>query len=143
MSWDQALDEIRSAGARRDRRRTDQRGDVPRRPARRDDYTERVLKAWGVDGHNSHTNICSSNARIGYQSWMGHDRPSERLRERRGHLHSLVARTSHYFNPAQRIAEGKAKGDGDLRRRPFVEHRGEGRLLAVDLARHRGLPAPH
>jgi hypothetical protein len=33
-----------------------------------DGYAERVLKAWGVDGHNSHTNICSSNARIGYQS---------------------------------------------------------------------------
>ena len=41
-----------------------------------DGYTERVLAGWGVDGHNSHTNICSSNARIGYQSWMGHDRPS-------------------------------------------------------------------
>ena len=25
-----------------------------------DGYTERILAAWGVDGHNSHTNICSS-----------------------------------------------------------------------------------
>ena len=24
-----------------------------------DGYTERVLAAWGVDGHNSHTNVCS------------------------------------------------------------------------------------
>jgi len=27
-----------------------------------DGYTERMLAGWGVDGHNSHTNICSSGA---------------------------------------------------------------------------------
>jgi hypothetical protein len=27
-----------------------------------DGFTERVLAAWGVDGHNSHTNVCSSGA---------------------------------------------------------------------------------
>jgi len=41
-----------------------------------DGFTERVLAAWGVDGHNSHTNICSSGGRAGYQYWMGFDRPS-------------------------------------------------------------------
>ena len=41
-----------------------------------DGYTERVLAAWGVDGHNSHTNICSSSGRAGYHYWMGLDRPS-------------------------------------------------------------------
>ena len=40
-----------------------------------DGFTERVLAAWGIDGHNSHTNICSSAARAGYHYWMGLDRP--------------------------------------------------------------------
>ena len=39
-------------------------------------FTERILAAWGVDGHNSHTNICSSGARAGYELWCGIDRPS-------------------------------------------------------------------
>src|SRR5436190_6601758 len=39
-------------------------------------YVERVLQAWGVDGHNSHTNICSSGARFGYAIWQAYDRPS-------------------------------------------------------------------
>jgi anaerobic selenocysteine-containing dehydrogenase len=30
-----------------------------------DGYTNRVISAWGVDGHNSHTNICSAGARAG------------------------------------------------------------------------------
>ena len=41
-----------------------------------DGFMERTLKAWGVDGHNSHTNICSSGARVGYAMWSGYDRPS-------------------------------------------------------------------
>src|SRR6476646_271730 len=41
-----------------------------------DGFTERVLAAWVVDGHNSHTNICSSSGRAGYHYWMGFDRPS-------------------------------------------------------------------
>jgi hypothetical protein len=28
-----------------------------------DGFTERILAAWGIDGHNSHTNICSSGSR--------------------------------------------------------------------------------
>ena len=39
-------------------------------------YANRILKAWGVDGHNSHTNICSAGARTGYALWHQHDRPS-------------------------------------------------------------------
>jgi hypothetical protein len=38
-----------------------------------DGFTERVLASWGVDGHNSHTNVCSSGARAGYHFWMGID----------------------------------------------------------------------
>lgn len=75
-------------------------------------YTDRVLKAWGVDGHNSHTNICSSNARIGYQSWMGHDRPSsDFVNAKVIFLISSHLESGHYFNPhAQRIIEAQANG---------------------------------
>ena len=76
-----------------------------------DGYADRVLKAWGTDGHNSHTNICSSNARIGYQSWMGHDRPSRTFANAEViFLISSHLEAGHYFNPhAQRIIEAQAK----------------------------------
>ena len=79
-------------------------------------YTDRVLKAWGVDGHNSHTNICSSNARIGYQSWMGHDRPSSDFANAKViFLISSHLESGHYFNPhAQRIIEAQANGANSL-----------------------------
>jgi anaerobic selenocysteine-containing dehydrogenase len=77
-----------------------------------DGYIDRVLQAWGVDGHNSHTNICSAAARIGYALWQGADRPSPDYANARfilllsSHLES-----GHYFNPhAQRIIEGKMAG---------------------------------
>jgi anaerobic selenocysteine-containing dehydrogenase len=112
ISWDQALDEI-GADIRKalEEDRTDEVVWHVGRPGE-DGYTERVLKAWGVDGHNSHTNICSSNARIGYQSWMGHDRPSSDYANAEViFLISSHLETGHYFNPhAQRIMEGKAKG---------------------------------
>ncbi|MCB0991148.1 MAG: molybdopterin-dependent oxidoreductase, partial [Acidimicrobiales bacterium] len=62
--------------------------------------------------HNSHTNICSSNARIGYQSWMGHDRPSSDYANAEViFLISSHLETGHYFNPhAQRIIEAQQKG---------------------------------
>jgi anaerobic selenocysteine-containing dehydrogenase len=77
-----------------------------------DGLMEWVLPAWGLDGHNSHTNICSSGARAGYAFWMGYDRPSP------DHAHARVIllisshlETGHYFNPhAQRIVEGKLAG---------------------------------
>ena len=77
-----------------------------------DGYMERVLGAWGVDGHNSHTNVCSSNARFGYHIWSGIDRPSpDHSNARFILLISSHLETGHYFNPqAQRIIEGKMKG---------------------------------
>jgi hypothetical protein len=39
-------------------------------------FIDRILQAWGVDGHNSHTIICSAGARFGYAIWQGADRPS-------------------------------------------------------------------
>jgi len=77
-----------------------------------DGYMDRVLQSWGVDGHNSHTNVCSAAARLGYALWSGGDRPSP------DHAHakfilllSAHLETGHYFNPhAQRIIEGKLAG---------------------------------
>ena len=77
-----------------------------------DGFTERVLAAWGVDGHNSHTNICSSGGRVGYAFWMGYDRPSPDYANARVILLiSAHLESGHYFNPhAQRIIEGKRRG---------------------------------
>ncbi len=77
-----------------------------------DGYTERVLAAWGVDGHNSHTNICSSGARAGYAFWMGMDRPSPDYANAKCILLiSAHLESGHYFNPhAQRIIEAKQRG---------------------------------
>jgi len=75
-------------------------------------YMDRVLQAWGVDGHNSHTNICSAGARFGYAIWDGSDRSSPDFSNAdfilliSAHLES-----GHYFNPhAQRIIEAKNNG---------------------------------
>ncbi len=77
-----------------------------------DGYMERVLAAWGVDGHNSHTNVCSSSGRFGYHIWCGMDRPSpDHANARFILLISSHLETGHYFNPqAQRIMEGKMNG---------------------------------
>jgi anaerobic selenocysteine-containing dehydrogenase len=77
-----------------------------------DGYIDRVLQAWGVDGHNSHTNICSSGARVGYALWQGADRPSPDYANAAFILLlSSHLETGHYFNPhAQRIIEGKMAG---------------------------------
>ena len=111
ITWDQALDEISEKIAASIRKRKDGVMYHVGRPGH-EGYTERVLKAWGVDGHNSHTNICSAGARTGYAMWHKYDRPSP------DHTHAEVIllasshlETGHYFNPhAQRIMEGMMKG---------------------------------
>ncbi|MDX1643985.1 MAG: molybdopterin-dependent oxidoreductase [Thermoanaerobaculia bacterium] len=112
VSWEEALDDIaaRVRGALDDGRRDEIMYHVGR-PGE-DGFTERILAAWGVDGHNSHTNICSSGARAGYQFWMGMDRPSpDHANARVILLVSAHLETGHYFNPhAQRIIEGKQRG---------------------------------
>ncbi|MHB8189538.1 MAG: molybdopterin-dependent oxidoreductase [Ferrimicrobium sp.] len=77
-----------------------------------DGYTERVLAAWGVDGHNSHTNVCSSGGRAGYHYWSGIDRPSADFANAKViYLISSHLETGHYFNPhAQRITEARDRG---------------------------------
>ncbi len=112
VTWDEALDDI-SARIRSDIVTTGGKGTVYHvgRPGE-DGYTNRVLQAWGVDGHNSHTNICSSNARAGYTFWMGLDRPSPDFAEADFILMiSAHLESGHYFNPhAQRIVEAKKRG---------------------------------
>ena len=77
-----------------------------------DGYTERVLASWGVDGHNSHTNVCSSGGRTGFQFWMGIDRPSpDHAHAKVIYLISAHLESGHYFNPhAQRITQARANG---------------------------------
>jgi len=112
VSWDEALEDIgnRIRTTIEDGRNNEIMWHVGR-PGETG-YTNRVLQAWGVDGHNSHTNICSSNARIGYQSWMGHDRPSADYANAEViFLISAHLESGHYFNPhAQRIIEAQQKG---------------------------------
>ena len=111
ITWDTALEEI---GARMRESRQQRRDGIVYHVGRagEDGYTNWVIQAWGVDGHNSHTNICSAGARAGYAFWSGEDRPSP------DHAHARVIlllsahlETGHYFNPhAQRIMEGKEAG---------------------------------
>ncbi len=77
-----------------------------------DGYTNRVLQAWGLDGHNSHTNVCSSSARLGHFLWTGADRPSpDHANAKTILLLSSHLEAGHYFNPhAQRIIEGTSRG---------------------------------
>ena len=112
VSWDEALTEIaaRIRTAIVEGRRDEVMYHVGR-PGE-DGYTERVLTAWGIDGHNSHTNVCSSSARVGYATWMGHDRPSSDFANAEViFLISSHLEAGHYFNPhAQRIIEAQQRG---------------------------------
>lgn len=112
VSWDEALDDIASRVRRAiiEERENEIMYHVGR-PGE-DGFTERVLAAWGVDGHNSHTNICSSGGRAGYSWWMGFDRPSpDHANADLILLVSAHLEAGHYFNPhAQRVMEGKKRG---------------------------------
>jgi anaerobic selenocysteine-containing dehydrogenase len=112
VSWDEALDEIgsRIRKAIVEGRRNEVMYHVGR-PGE-DGYANRVLQAWGIDGHNSHTNVCSSSARLGHFLWTADDRPSPDYSNARTILLlSSHLETGHYFNPhAQRIVEAQANG---------------------------------
>lgn len=112
VGWDEALDDLaaRIRKAIEENRHNEVMYHVGR-PGE-DGFTERILAAWGVDGHNSHTNICSSSARAGYQFWMGLDRPSpDHANARVILLISSHLEAGHYFNPhAQRVMDAKATG---------------------------------
>lgn len=112
VSWDEALDALaqRLRAAITENRQNEIMVHLGR-PGE-DGYTERVLASWGVDGHNSHTNVCSSGGRTGYQFWMGIDRPSpDHANAKVIYLISSHLESGHYFNPhAQRITEARANG---------------------------------
>jgi anaerobic selenocysteine-containing dehydrogenase len=112
VGWDEALDDLaaRIRKAIEEGRHNEVMYHVGR-PGE-DGFTERILASWGVDGHNSHTNICSSSARAGYQFWMGLDRPSpDHANARVILLISAHLESGHYFNPhAQRVMDAKAAG---------------------------------
>ena len=113
VSWDEVLDDI--AGRVRKALQEDRRNEIMYhvgRPGHELLYHQRIFHAWGIDGHNSHTNVCSAGARAGYAFWSGIDRPSpDHANARFMLLLSSHLETGHYFNPhAQRIIEGKERG---------------------------------
>jgi anaerobic selenocysteine-containing dehydrogenase len=111
-TWDEVLDTLagRIRKAIQEKRLTEVMYHVGRPGA--DGYMDRVLQSWGVDGHNSHTNVCSAAARLGYTLWSGHDRPSPDYEHAKFILLiSAHLETGHYFNPhAQRIIDAKSAG---------------------------------
>ncbi len=112
ISWDEALDALaaRIRAALVESRQNEIMVHIGR-PGE-DGFTERVLASWGVDGHNSHTNVCSSGGRTGFQFWMGIDRPSpDHANARVIYLISAHLESGHYFNPhAQRITQARENG---------------------------------
>ncbi len=112
VTWEDALNDIgsRIGKALREKRNNEIAYHVGR-PGD-EGYMFRVLNAWGIDGHNSHTNICSAGARFGYNIWQGSDRPSPDYANAKFILlMSAHLESGHYFNPhSQRIIEAKLKG---------------------------------
>ena len=112
VSWDAALEEIGGRVRRAfDERRHDEVIYHVGRPGD-DHFMDRLLCAWGIDGRNSHTTVCSAAARTGYSLWMGDDRPSPDFANARFILlMSAHLETGHYFNPhAQRIIDARTAG---------------------------------
>jgi len=112
VSWEDALADI--AGEMREAIEDDRGNEITYHVGRpgHEEYMDRVIDAWGVDGHNSHTNICSSGARTGYGLWHKYDRPSADFANAEVVLLlSAQLESGHYFNPhAQRIIEGMQDG---------------------------------
>jgi len=115
VSWETVLDDI--AGEMRAAIEEGRGNEITYHVGRpgHEDYMDRVINAWGVDGHNSHTNICSAGARTGYALWHKYDRPSADFANAEFVLLlSAHLESGHYFNPhAQRIMEGLQEG-GEL-----------------------------
>jgi anaerobic selenocysteine-containing dehydrogenase len=112
VGWDEALDDIaaRIRGAITEGRHDQVMYHVGR-PGE-DGFAERFLASWGLDGYNTHTNVCSAGARFGAALWAGYDRPSpDHANAKVILLLSSHLEAGHYFNPhAQRIMEAKLEG---------------------------------
>src|SRR5262249_37915600 len=76
VTWDEVLDDIggRIRAALVEGRQKEIMYHLGR-PGHELVYLQRVFHAWGIDGHNSHTNVCSASARAGYAFLPGFDRP--------------------------------------------------------------------
>ncbi|WP_372747055.1 molybdopterin-dependent oxidoreductase, partial [Lutibacter sp.] len=76
VSWDEVLDTF--ADRIRKAIKEDRHNEIAYHVGRpgHEKFMNWILQGWGIDGHNSHTNICSSGARFGYNLWYGYDRPS-------------------------------------------------------------------
>ena len=111
-SWEEALEDI--GGRIRKALEEDRHEEVVYHVGRpgEDHFVNRMLQAWGIDGHDSHTNVCSAATRTGYALWAGFDRPSPDYSEAKfALLLSAHLETGHYFNPhAQRIVEARERG---------------------------------
>ncbi|MEZ4741419.1 MAG: molybdopterin-dependent oxidoreductase [Bdellovibrionota bacterium] len=111
VPWDEVLEDV---GAQMRESRLKRKDGIMYHVGRpgEDHYTNRCIQSWGVDGHNSHTNICSAAARLGYSLWTGEDRPSpDYANANTILLISSHLETGHYFNPhAQRIIEAQMAG---------------------------------
>lgn len=112
VSWDEVLDTF--ATRIRKAIQEDRHNEVAYHVGRpgHEKFMDWILQGWGIDGHNSHTNVCSSGARFGYNIWYGYDRPSpDHANAKFILLISAHLDSGHYFNPhAQRIIEGKMNG---------------------------------
>ena len=112
VTWDEAMDDM-AARVRKaivEGRRNEVMYHVGR-PGE-DGWMQRTFQGWGLDAHNSHTNVCSASARLGYDLWMGNDRPSPDFANAKFILlMSSHLEAGHFFNPhAQRIIEAKKAG---------------------------------
>ena len=112
VSWDEALEDI--GGRIRKAIDEDRHDEVMYHVGRpgEDHFIPRMLQAWGVDGHNSHTNVCSAGARTRLRAVVSADRPSPDYSQTKFILLiSAHLETGHYFNPhAQRIIEAADGG---------------------------------
>ncbi len=103
---------------------------------------DRVLKAWGIDGHNSHTNVCSASARLGLRA-LARLRPAQpRPRERALHPPALVApggrATTSTRTPSGSSRASSAGAKLAVMDPRLSQHRLHGRLLAAHLPGQRG-----
>ena len=112
VSWDVVLDDI--AAKIRKAIQEERNNEIAYHVGRpgHEGFMDRVLQAWGVDGHNSHTNVCSAAARTGFALWDGFDRKLPDFANAKFILMiSAHLESGHYFNPhAQRIIESKNSG---------------------------------
>ena len=105
-----------------------------------DGYANRVLQAWGLDGHNSHTNVCSASARLATFSVDRRRSAVARSRERADDSAAVVASRVRPLFQSARAADHRrqvARRAAHRHRSAPVEHVGQGGHVAAGESRHR------